>query len=137
MAQDLITTLIAQHNELRTQMQRLDSLALPGKEAADEIVPALAVFKQALLAHLSLENTQFYPVVLEKFKDNKPETETLHRFIEEMKNIEKAVLVFLGKYGAQEAVVSDSARFRTDLKVMISTLMIRISAEEDGVYLYW
>jgi len=137
MAQDLITTLIAQHNELRTQMQRLDSLALPGKEAADEIVPALAVFKQALLTHLSLENTQFYPVVLEKFKDNKPETETLHRFIEEMKNIEKAVLVFLGKYGAPEAVVSDSARFRTDLKAMISTLMIRISAEEDGVYLYW
>ena len=108
MTHNLITTLIAQHNELRAQMRHLDVLALSGKNAAGETVTALAAFKQTLAAHLLLENTQFYPVVLEKFKQKETETKSLLRFIEEMKSIEKTALSFLGRCDIAEAIVDQS-----------------------------
>jgi hemerythrin-like domain-containing protein len=137
MPQDLITTLIAQHNELRAHMQHLDALALPGKEAASETISVLTAFKRTLMAHMHLENKQFYPIVLKKFKQKETETKNLLRFMEEMENIGKTVLLFCDRYKTVEAVAADGAGYRRDLKAMIGVLMIRISSEEDGIFLYW
>ncbi len=43
----------------------------------------------------------------------------------------------LDKYNDPQPISSDMDKFKTDLEEMTSAILMRVTSEEDGVYLYW
>lgn len=137
MPENLITILKGQHNILRKEMKEIK--VKTESETPDSILIAgdLVNFKKSLLDHLALEDNIFYPQLIDKFKKQNLNIDNIIRFIDEMKIIGKKTMFFLAKYEKAENIQSDFPNFKSSLYEIISTLLIRIESEEDGVYLYW
>lgn len=134
MNDDLIATLISQHNDLRRGILTI----IEAEEFnASGIFENLENFKKTLSNHLNLEDNMFYPGVLKKLENRKIETETVLKFIEEMKIIAEKVFMFFEKYDKEEKIKMNQEEFKTDFKRISETLNIRMESEEDGIYMYW
>jgi len=133
---NIIGVLISQHNDLRKIMTEAGEMAYDSATAED-IHKKIAEFKELLYIHLDLENNTFYPELLKKLEGEGFDTNDTKKFIKEMKNIESAVSGFLERYSSPEKIEALSNEFSSDFKRISATLLMRLEAEEGGVYLYW
>ncbi len=137
MQENLVAILKEQHAVLKKEMINLKKEA--EKETPDIMTIAgfLNNFKNSLLEHLALEDNVFYPQLIDKFKKQNLNTDSIAVFIEEMKVIGKKVWVFLDEYKNTDNIKNNLPDFKSSLYHIISTLLIRIESEEERVYLYW
>ncbi len=137
MVNNIVDILIAQHNQLRKDMSSLKKESESKSPDIDSIIRVIEEFQSHLREHINLENNIFYPQLLEKMRKNNMDLTSIQVFIDEMKAIGGKVGVFIAKYAQAEAIQKDFPGFRMELNDMISNLILRIDAEEEGVYLYW
>jgi len=137
MPEDIITTLKKQHQELKGILTGIkDKLYTAAPDSLD-ISAWLVNFKKALAKHLDLENNIFYPELLKKMKERNLEVGGTELFIGEMKTLEREIVDFLSKYDEPKKIEAKLDRFKPEFDFIISSLMIRVTSEEDSVYLYW
>lgn len=137
MSRNLIATLKRQHLELKGMLGGIKDKVHSSGIDSREIIARLAKFKTTLKRHLALENSAFYPKLLEKLKRRNLDTSSTEKFIEEMGALEKEILDFIAKYKDGERIEKNKKLFIGELDFIISSLMVRITSEEDGVFLYW
>jgi len=137
MDKNIINILIGQHNVLKRQTAGIKTESQ--KDAADftAIFAGLKEFEKSFAGHLELENNFFYPNLLRKLESRGVDMREIRKFIDEMKQIEKDVYGFLGKYDTAEKIEKNFGPFEPDLNETIVVLLIRIYSEENGVYLSW
>jgi len=133
----IVETLISQHKMLRESLHELEKQVGAVNPDSSFLVDQIDKFKHLLVEHLRLENNVFYPALLEDMKDREMKTSDTEKFIEKMKDIEKKIEPFFEKYKAEQDIAKDFKLFTYELNEMAVILLLRISAEEDGVYLYW
>jgi regulator of sigma D len=126
--QELISTLKAQHRVLQSDLQFDPSLN------SRDIILNLNKFKTDLLAHLSLENGEFYPDYKAKKEKNGEDPNAINEFINIMAAIGKEVMEFLNKYNTPETIDNSNGEFSNELTQITNTLNTRIETEEEGVY---
>jgi hemerythrin-like domain-containing protein len=137
MPEDIIFDLKKQHQEMKGILAGIkDKLHTEAPESSD-ILKRLLNFKKSLDKHLRLENNTFYPELLKKMKERNLEVSNTELFIGEMKTLEMEIIDFLKKYDDPKKIDNNLARFKPEFDFIISSLMIRITSEEDGVFLYW
>ena len=137
MQENLITILKEQHSVLKKEMIDLKSEVEKNAPNCVLIAASLANFRNSLLEHLALEDNVFYPQLIEKFKKQNLSIDSITLFINEMKIIAGKVTAFLKKYENADNIKADLKNFRMSLYDTISSLLIRIESEEDGVFIYW
>lgn len=135
--QNLIELLTEQHRGLEKKLYNIKGLAGDSMPNCGSIARGLVEFRVILAIHLELENSSFYPELLKKFEKSEFELNNTKRFIEEMKLIGRKVEDFLSLYRTGEAISENMANFKKELDEIINTLSLRITSEEDGVFLYW
>lgn len=137
MPEDIIATLKQQHLEMKGILAGIkDKLHTEAPESSD-ILKRLLNFKKSLDKHLKLENNTFYPELLKIMKERNLEVSNTELFIGEMKTLEMEIIDFLKKYDDPKKIDNNLARFKPEFDFIISSLMIRITSEEDGVFMYW
>lgn len=132
-------TLVSQHNELRGLLGRIEQAALHSKDG-DSLVETHGAFLKKLEEHLLLEDECFYPKILDGMKQKNVSSEQIDKtkmFIKKMKDIEVGVLRFFNTYKTGEAIQESKESYLHELKDIMATLIMRIEAEEDGVYIMW
>jgi hypothetical protein len=135
--EDMVATMIAQHGALRTGVK--DMAALEGDAAvhAEKLFTDMVDLRKTLEEHLALENDVFYPRMLKKMEEKHFDAKNTIAFIEEMQVIGVKVFGFFNTYGSIEAITKNPQEYVAELNAISSALEMRMSAEEDGVYLNW
>ncbi len=123
---DLVDKLKKEHTIL---VKTLDSMAGLGITTKDGQA-ALYSAKEALLAHLSLEDKELYPVLRRAAESDDAVKRTLDVFAKDMEEISKTALSFFGKYSQG----GDSLEFAKELGRLLGALKNRIGREEDVLY---
>jgi regulator of sigma D len=135
---EIISTLIKQHRALQAEVgEILACYQLAKPEAAEKINAGLKKFTQELVGHLKLENEVFYVQLLAKMKQAGQDTSKTELFIAEMKDIEKVVYTFLGKFKDTASIETNFENFQKEFDAIKQALVMRIESEEEGVYGYW
>lgn len=134
---NMLEILIQQHRRLKQQLDNVVTSTKAEKPNGLIIVQALNEFGRLLKEHLAMEDGVFYPQILEKMRSKGMETAGTEDFIKRMGVIAKDVYEFLKKYNNSNAIENDIATFGQDLRNISLTLVLRITTEEDGVYMYW
>lgn len=134
---NLIPKLINQHKNLRKELGRVQSEITAGPIDFLELNADLVNFKKLFETHLKLENGVFYPRLIEKFRGRKIETGYIEKFKREMQTFEQEVTAFLRRYDEPAKIESGIDRFKPEFNFMVSSMMMRITSEEDSVFLYW
>lgn len=137
MSEDILSTLIQQHQQLIGILTGVKSKIHNGKADSLDISVRLETFKKVLAKHLALENNNFYPELINKMKMRNMEVGDTELFIGQMKVLEREVLDFLSKYNEPKKIDAQLDKFSPEFDFIVSSLMMRITSEEDGIYLYW
>ncbi|MBT4349353.1 hemerythrin domain-containing protein [bacterium] len=138
MSENLVTTMIQQHRGLQADVEIILSLYNGNDHVkAEQILASLNKFKEDLVEHLKLENEIFYVELLDKMKKAKQDTTKTELFIAEMKDIEKVVYAFLEKFSTTDSINNNFLEFKSEFNGIKDALVLRIEAEESGVYSYW
>ena len=135
----MVEVLVSQHDELRTLLGQMEQCALHSDEYA-QIVNLQEAFLKKLEGHLSLENGFFYPKILEGMKRKDTPSEQIDKtklFISKMKEIEVQTIQFFDTYKTAAEIGANKESYVHDLKDIMSTLVMRIESEEEGVYIMW
>jgi hemerythrin-like domain-containing protein len=131
---NIIKTMKEQHQMLRKDtdviLEMFKSEQVVGFEVVEKL---LDKFKQDLISHLKLENEVFYPKLLKKMTENNLEIKDTLSFIGEMKVIQNQIYIFLDNFIKNKKVDND---FYQEFNKIVEVLIMRISSEEDGVYIY-
>lgn len=135
----MVETLVLEHNELRRLLEQIQQRAVQFTD-----LMLLATLQESFLkkleGHLLLENTLFYPVILEGMKQKNTPLEQVSKtqmFISEMKDIEMKVTQFFGAHKDEETIRAKKEEYLRGLEEIMSALIMRIETEEDSVYLMW
>jgi len=134
---NLATVLRGEHKALVEEITKIKELANQQEVKAEDVLSELVNFKTALLAHLELEDKEFYPALLEKMEEKGKEIEKTKEFIGKMAGIASQVSAFLETYSNAERIADNVDHFRENLDKIISILGIRVEAEEDFVLTDW
>lgn len=132
----LMQTLRAQHQELR------EILATISKEIGKKITNSrmcrddLKLFRTKLTEHLTLEDNIFYPEVFKILEEQGRDIQKTKEFVNEMKIIGGKVFGVLDTYSSEVEIEKDFSTFTKKVQEMIEQILLRISTEEDGVYMY-
>lgn len=120
-------TLESQHRALEQLLLELGAATKSGEAAA--IQPALKRVRTLLHAHLQLEDTQFYPVLLRLAGDSKNDSlaATAQLFQQNMQRIAEGVMAFFERYDAE---LPNVGQFKNDLKLNVDILAKRMAEEE-------
>lgn len=137
MPEKIIATLKKQHQEMKGILAGIKDRLHTDAPAAPDISARLVNFRKALDKHLDLENNTFYPKLLSKMKEQNMEVGNTELFIGEMKTLEIEILDFLHRYDQSKKIDANLIRFKQEFDFIISSVMMRITSEEDGVFLYW
>lgn len=135
MPEGLIKLLISQHNSLSDNLGKIKNETLKNSLNFHVIAESLKNFFILLEEHLDLENNKFYPLVFEKFKNDKMATKDIQNFKNEMDEIVKDVEIFIKKFEDEDKIANDFNDFKKYLDFIISSLSIRVSSEEKGIFL--
>lgn len=101
------------------------------------IIAELKNFQDVLTAHLKIEDGEFYPQILRHLEEKRVDTKSVREFIAKMKEIGREVYGFLERYDTALKIEHDLAQFKKDFMHIEGILLLRISTEEESVYLYW
>lgn len=123
---DLIDKLKKEHNILVEALDSMTRLGVTSKEGQEKLYSA----KEALLAHLNLEDKELYPVLRKAAESDDSVRSTLDIFAKDMEEISKTALSFFSKYSQG----GDSLEFAKELGRLIGALKNRIGREEDILY---
>ncbi len=134
--QTLLNLLLSQHRQLREDLVSLDNELAKGSPNPQIILSGLSRYKDDLAGHLQTEDRLFYPLLLKQLAENQLAVENTRRFIGEMDVISIRVQIFFKKYASVETLSPDLAAFARDFHAMSQEILLRISAEEEGVYAY-
>ena len=136
-SENIVETLVSQHRKLQKDLGSLSEV-LAQKEPNVQIIDVLLQqFSHDLMTHLHLENEVFYVDLLQKMKNKGQDTKKTELFIAEMKDIEKAIIIFLDTNNTNEKISQNIDLLRINLPSIVNTLNLRIESEESGVYSYW
>jgi hypothetical protein len=112
-----------QHAQLGVMLDELQRLGLAGADGRDRLQKA----RQAMLSHLSLEDTRLYPALR-----GHPATAGLARqYADEMQQLTPALVAFFDTYRDCNA---DPPAFVRSLDQLLAVLQQRISREEERLY---
>jgi hypothetical protein len=112
-----------QHAQLGVMLDELQRLGLAGADGRDRLQKA----RQAMLSHLSLEDTRLYPALR-----GHPATAGLARqYADEMQQLTPALVAFFDTYRDCNA---DPPAFARSLDQLLAVLQQRISREEERLY---
>ena len=123
---DMVNRLKKEHNILVEVLDSMMKLGVTTKEGQEKLYSA----KAALLAHLSLEDKELYPVLRRAAESDDSVKNTLDIFAKDMEEISKTALSFFAKY----AQGGDSLEFAKELGRLLAALRNRIGREEDVLY---
>ena len=123
---DLVNRLKKEHNILVEALDSMTKLGITTKDGQEKLYSA----KEALLAHLSLEDKELYPVLRKAAESDDSVKSTLDIFAKDMEEISKTALSFFAKY----AQGGDSLEFAKELGRLLGALKNRIGREEDVLY---
>lgn len=123
---DLIDRLKKEHNILVEALDSMTDLGVTSKDGQAKLYSA----KEALLAHLSLEDKELYPVLRRAAESDDAVKRTLDVFAKDMEEISKTALSFFAKY----AQGGDSLEFAKEIGRLLGALKNRIGREEDVLY---
>ncbi len=132
----LLAELLAQHNGLRKDLADIAFLAANAKNNSSAIFDSLSKFQGDIKNHLNLEDNTFYPAVLEFFAEKGLSPKNIQEFIDSMKAIAVIVIGFFEKYSGKEKIEASAEKFAGDFEIVKGKINLRMSSEEDGVYLY-
>lgn len=133
----ILTVLLYQHHLLRKYLASIKEKVATDSPDLAGIVGELKSFQNVLMAHLKLEDGEFYPQIIEHLEENHADTKSILEFIAKMKEIGGELYGFLVAYDDMTKVEHNLARFRKELAHIEGILLLRISTEEESVYLYW
>lgn len=123
---DLVKKLKSEHEAL---IKTLDTITVSGISSRDGQAKLYAA-RDALLAHLELENKDLYPVLRKAAETNENLKRTLDVFAKDMENISTTALDFFNHYTSG----GESLEFARDAGKLIAALKNRIGKEEDILY---
>jgi hemerythrin-like domain-containing protein len=132
----LLEILLTQHAELRKMLVEVAKETENEAPNSEWLLDELILFRTKLDEHLHLEDGVFYPEVLKVLKDHGESTTNTEKFVAEMKDLGAIVYGYLDKYATIEAMVENSREFKTNIQDMAAKILLRVSVEEEGVYLY-
>ena len=132
----LLKELLAQHAELRKILLEITGDSTHPAPTAVQLFDLLSLFKTKLIEHLALEDNVFYPEIFKILKARGVETEKTEVFAAQMKELAVFVFHYLDEYASAENISQDMDKFQKDTKEMAGKIMLRISVEEGGVYMY-
>lgn len=134
---EMLPTLLAQHNELRAEIKDMHEQAADPVSNANTLYDDMQALQKTIAVHITLEDGVFYPKLLKKMGEQHLDIIKTKEFIEQMKVIGAQMSAFLEEYNSVEKIKASPEKYREMLETVSSVLMIRISTEEDSVYLYW
>jgi hemerythrin-like domain-containing protein len=112
-----------QHAQLYVLLDELQRLGLAGPEGRERLREA----RQAMVAHLALEDSRLYPAL-----HAHPSTSAVaRRYAGEMQQLTPALLAFFDAYQEGDA---EPEAFSRSLAQLLAVLEQRISREEDRLY---
>lgn len=112
-----------QHAQLQVLLDQLQQFGAAGREGRERLQKA----RQAMLVHLSLEDSRLYPAL-----HAHPETSALARqYTSEMQQLTPALLAFFDTYREGDA---EPLAFARSLDQLLAVLQQRIAREEGRLY---
>lgn len=132
----LLAELLGQHNGLRKDLADIVLLATNVKSNSSAISDSLSKFQEDIKNHLDLEDNTFYPAVLDFFAEKGLNPKNIQEFIDSMKAIAVVVIGFFEKYSDKERIEVSADKFAGDFEIIKEKIEMRMSSEEEGVYLY-
>jgi hypothetical protein len=134
--ENIVKTLKKQHVEIEKILHEVDNYLESNKEIDPVYIHEhLLNFGKILMEHITLEDNEFYPDLLEKMKKAHENTEDIYDFIARMNVILDYVYGFLENYDSPEKIKAEHRdSFRALFIRMMSRLEIRINVEELFVY---
>ncbi|MCD4812688.1 hemerythrin domain-containing protein [bacterium] len=122
----IVETLKEEHATLVAALGAVDSSKIGTEEGNKELFG----IKDALLAHLAHEDSDFYPDMKKAAQSNESIAQMIKEFEDDMKTITTAVLAFFDKYTSE----SSGDAFASDFGELVSNLKQRILMEEDVLF---
>lgn len=133
----ILTILLYQHHLLRKHLVNIREKMVTSSPDFSGIIAELKNFQDVLTVHLNLEDGEFYPQIIRHLEEKRADTKSVREFIAKMKEIGREVYGFLDRYDTALKIEHDLAQFKKDFMHIEGVLLLRISTEEESVYLYW
>lgn len=122
----LVERLKREHTVIVDVLNKVKEIGINSKEGQGKLLS----IKNALLAHLKVEDEQLYPTLKKEAEKNVTLRGTLDLFAREMETISKEALSFLGKYSSG----GSGLEFARELGRLYMNLSQRIRKEETALY---
>jgi hypothetical protein len=132
MPSNVVDTLRAQHRELERLSAALDQELRGGDLPA--LLRELVPFRRALLSHLELKNTRFYPQLFTMAKETDlVSADLVHALADAMRALTGSVLQFVERHHSLDDVQNLSS-FRVELRTLLQILEQRLHDEEHRLH---
>jgi len=135
--ENVLDVLIRQHKEIMNTANNIINLTKNITGNSANILSALRKMSAQIVEHIQIEDTLFYPQLLESMKKRGVDTTKIKIFIKDMDDILSGADDFFKKYNSEKSITHNTTRFKDDLNAIVGVIATRIESEEDGVYLYW
>jgi uncharacterized protein YdiU (UPF0061 family) len=122
----LIEELKKEHSGIIATLNEVKKLGILSKEGQDKLISV----QTSLLAHLEMEDDQFYPILRKQAENNKDLKNTLDLFEMDMENVSTIVQEFFDKYSEEFS----GEKLQEDFENLFAALSKRISNEEAALY---
>lgn len=124
--ENLINELKKEHDQIVSALNEINTLGIYSEKGQNLLIDS----KNALLAHLHREDTEFYPVLYKAAQTDEALKRTLDHFAKDMDVISKSALTFFDNYSSG----GSGLEFARDFGRLFSTLQMRIGREERILY---
>lgn len=125
----LVEKLTAQHRDLLATLDKMTEQGIASPAGRNTLFGA----RDALLAHLALEDREFYPRLRKAAQAKAALQSTLNVFASDLEGITQTAIAFFKRYGDASAA-GDSLDFARDLGRLMAALRTRIRKEETLLY---
>lgn len=134
---DILSVLLHQHHLLRKMLKDAREKIFAVEPNFEDVGSDFAAFRATLDKHLEIEDEIFYPRIIKNLNIKGIDTKSIKEFIAKMKDIGDKTHRFLEDYRTATQMAESREHFKKDFTTIEGMLLMRISAEEESVYLYW
>ena len=135
MNKEIISNLISQHGFLKKSLGKIKNESVKDSPDFTFIFGRLKKFKKNITEHVEFENRELYNKLFEKYRDNEKDLESIKKFQVEMDVLAGEVREFIDKFTYKQKIEKRFEEFKNELDFIISSLQIRITSEEEGVFI--